>query len=179
MIDTQSVRAIARLDLRQRIRSRHLQVAVVMLWLIALGVVLVASLGRTSAVTYRYGTVGPPPSELTALSKPPPGTHTQFLAEPDAATAEAAVRSGALTAAVTNGHIVTKSDRTSPGVVLLRDLVARAALVQRLEQAGVEQADAVHVGVQPDIVALAPPKPTRLRTPAAVLAIAVPVPWPA
>jgi ABC-2 type transport system permease protein len=178
MIDTQSVRAIARLDLRQRIRSRHLQVAVVMMWLIALGVVLVASLshGQTSAVTYRYGTVGPPPSLLSALSKPPPGTHTQFLAEPDAATAEAAVRSGALTAAVTNGHIVAKSDTTSPGVVLLRDLAARAALVQRLEQTGVDQADAVHTAGQPDIIALTPPKPTRLRSTAAVLAIAVPVP---
>jgi hypothetical protein len=78
------------------------------------------------------------------------------VAERNVATAEAAVGSGALTAAVTNGHIVTKSDTTSPAAALLRDLVTRAALVQRLEDAGVDRNAAIHTAFPPNAVAPVP-----------------------
>lgn len=154
------MRAVAAVDWRERRSYPSLKAGIFLLAVFMLAVVFPPRDGVRRQLTYRVGVVGELPASLEEILELqlPAHVHLRFVAQPDRASAERAVRARALAAAVADGEILARSRVSSTPVEALRRALPRAEAARRLEAEGVERSEAQRV-------AAAEPAPVRLLQP--------------
>jgi ABC-2 type transport system permease protein len=154
------VRAVAALEVRDRLRTGLIRPAIGLMVFLGLALVVpsISGISSNRSVTFHYGVVGPMPAGLKAVMDPPAGIHVVYVAEPTAATAEHDVLAGRIDAALVDNRLVARSNANTTAGQLLSRGAARSAVVQRLEQAGVAEADAERTGLvsRPSTTLLSP-----------------------
>ncbi|HET8978087.1 MAG TPA: ABC transporter permease [Solirubrobacteraceae bacterium] len=161
---------VARRELVERSRSRVLRVSLVLLLILSVGGAIAAArlTGRTP--TDNIGVVGARSVALEPairLQAHAAGRHVRIHTLADATAASGAVRDGSVSVAVIDGRrIVVRTSRTGPAVRVVEQAVAAQRVVDRLQAAGLTQAQALSALRPPalPIDVLTPRPPNYERT---------------
>ena len=151
------MRAIAAIDWRERRSYPTIKVGIAFFAVIALGGAFPPQ-SEPISKTHRVGVVGELPAGVEELLGLPGNVRLRFIAQPDRAAAEDAVRSSAVEAAVVDGEVLAHSRASTTPVDALRRALPRAEAARRLEAVGLEALEARRV-------AAVEPAPVRLLEP--------------
>ncbi len=174
---------IAEREVQQRLRSRVFRVATALTLLVVAAAVIIPVLRKGHHNRANIGVVGtlPAPQHATVIAAgAAAGTPVNLVAQPDLATAEAALRAGHVSLVIVDGkQIVIKqgiSSTDTTGIALVaRTLAGELGLQNGLEAAGIAPAQAaqlIHPKPLP-IISLEPPKGSQTAKVTAVYGLII------
>jgi ABC-2 type transport system permease protein len=149
-----SVGLVARREVLERVRGRIFRIGTIIILLIVGAAILIPKIHSNSTTApQKVGIVGAPDPTLTQLvrySGKQSQTAVQMIAEPSLASAESAVRSGALDVAIVNGDRIIvnqpfSANSSSDTASLVQVLAPELGVLHAYQQAGLSLQQIEHV----------------------------------